>query len=134
MFHLRLIKALSYAGEIKATAKNPDVFTEDEAIAERAVASGFFKLVGGAKEETGAAAERAEGAHLDKGQLETMKMDDLKRLAADMGIDAKPYKSKAALVEAIAAAEVEPGPEAEENEAHFGEGDGSPTMIELQKE
>lgn len=136
MFHLKLIKALSYSGEIKATAKNPDAYTEDEAIAKRAVASGYFKLVGEAKEENTEPGTQPEAVHLDKGQLETMKMDDLKRLAADMGIDQKPYKSKAALVEAIAAVEVEPGPETDEdgNEADFEEGDSSPTMIELQKE
>ena len=29
MYHLRLIKALSYTGLVSATQKNPDTFTED---------------------------------------------------------------------------------------------------------
>ena len=40
MYHLRLIKALSYTGLVSATQKNPDTFTEDKAIADDAVASG----------------------------------------------------------------------------------------------
>ena len=49
MYHLKLCKGLSYYGmdgALKATRKQPDVLTEDKAIADAAVASGFFKLVG----------------------------------------------------------------------------------------
>lgn len=44
MYHLKLIKALSYSGIVTATQKRPDVFTEDKAIADKAVATGYFKL------------------------------------------------------------------------------------------
>lgn len=136
MFHLRLIKGLSYSGEITATKHVPDAYTEDEAIAKKAVASGYFKLVEETDEDGSKAPEGGEKAHLDKEQLESMKMDDLKKLATDMGIDTKALKSKAALAEAIAAVEVEPGQETDEdgNEADFDEEGGSPTMIELQQE
>ena len=49
MYHLKLCKGLSYygmGGALKATRQQPDVLTEDKAIADAAVASGFFKLVG----------------------------------------------------------------------------------------
>lgn len=44
MYHLKLIKALSYSGIVTATQKRPDVFTEDKAIADKAVATGYFKI------------------------------------------------------------------------------------------
>ena len=42
MYHLRLIKALSYDGAVSATREHPDTYTEVEAIAQEAVASGYF--------------------------------------------------------------------------------------------
>lgn len=46
MYHLRLNKALSYeGGAIKATREHPDVYTDDEAAAIAAVASGYFDLI-----------------------------------------------------------------------------------------
>ena len=105
MYHLRLIKALSYTGLVSATQKNPDTFTEDKAIADDAVASGYFTLIEDEAEE-----EQQEAKyHLDKAQLDEMKFNDLKKLAADMGIDITGIKKKADLVDAIAAVEVEPG-------------------------
>lgn len=126
MYHLRLIKGLSYTGVVEATKNEPDVFTEDRATADIAVASGYFKLVSEESPEQ----PTQQTAHLDRGQLEEMKFDDLKKLAADMGIDTAGLKKKADLVEAIAAEEVIPGPE-DENEVDYG--GGSPTMIELQQ-
>ena len=46
-YHLRLIKALSYSGIITATKKKPDVYVADKKIADAAVATGYFMLVGG---------------------------------------------------------------------------------------
>lgn len=126
MYHLRLCKALSYTGVVSATRKEPDVFTEDKAIADKAIASGYFQLVEEAKEMP----ETIKG-HFSKRQLEEMKVDELRQLAEDMGIDTSSLKKKAELVEAIAAEEVE-APAQDENEVDYGE--GSPTMIELQKE
>ena len=131
MYHLRLIKALSYTGLVSATQKNPDTFTEDKAIADGAVASGYFTLIEDEAEE-----EQQEAKyHLNKAQLDEMKFDDLKKLAAGMGIDLTGIKKKADLVDALAAVEVEPGePVDDENEVDYGEGAGSPTMIELQEQ
>lgn len=125
MYHLRLCKALSYTGVVSATREEPDVFTKDKAIADKAVASGYFELVNEDEEQP-----NTVKGHLDKAQLEDMKMDDLRSLAEDMGIDTSGFKKKAELVEAIAAEEVE-APAEDENEVDYGE--GSPTMIELQR-
>lgn len=126
MYHLRLCKALSYTGVVSATRKEPDVFTEDKAIADKAIASGYFQLVEEAEET-----QVTIKGHLDKRQLEEMKVDELRQLAEDMGIDTSSLKKKAELVKAIAAEEVEALAQ-DENEVDYGE--GSPTMIELQKE
>lgn len=103
MYHIRLAKALSYSGIVSATKKNPDVFVEDKATADAAVATGYFVHV----EERPSTAPIT--GHLDKGQLDSMKLADLKKLAEDMGIDTKGIKSKADFVAAIAAEEVEAG-------------------------
>lgn len=74
------------------------------------------------EEETAAPVEQQEeiipetsGEHLDPAQLEEMNYNDLKKLAADMGV--KPEgKTKADYIAAIAAAEVEPGEEDSEDE------------------
>lgn len=131
-YHLKLTKALSYCGVVKATKKNPDVFVEDKAAADAAVASGYFKLleiVENMKDES-----PAQVSHLDQSQFEKMKVDDLKKLATDMEIDTTGFKKKADYIEAIVAVEVTPGPEndEEDNEADFGE--SSPTMVELQEQ
>lgn len=133
MYHLKLIKGLSYTGIVKATQKKPDVFVEDKAIADAAIATGYFKLL--KNKETPAQEAPVQTAHLDTAQLEEMKVDDLKKLAADMGIDTTGFKRKADYVEAISAVEVTPGPETDgedENEVDYGE--GSPTMIDLQEQ
>lgn len=44
-YHLRLIKGLSFHGVVSATIKNPDVFTDNKYIADKAVSSGYFVLV-----------------------------------------------------------------------------------------
>ena len=44
--------------------------------------------------------------HLDRVQLETMKLDDLKKLASDMGIDVKNLK-KAEIIDLVVQIEVE---------------------------
>lgn len=129
MYHLKLIKALSYTGIVKATRKNPDIFVEDKATADAAVATGYFKLVEGVSDGEA----ETQTAHLDREQLEGMKFDDLKRMATDMGIDIKGLKSKNDIVEAIVAVEVVLGPEVDEEENEVDYGEGSPTMIELQE-
>ena len=53
-------------------------------------------------------------AHLDPNQLQDMTVAELKKLAADMGIETKQLKTKDELVEAICAEDVVPGDESTE--------------------
>lgn len=53
----------------------------------------------------------SETATLDSDQLRSMTVANLKKLATDMGIDTKQFKTKDALIEAICAEEVIPGDE-----------------------
>lgn len=133
MYHLKLVKGLSYNGVVSASQKNPDVYILDKAIANQAVATGYFKLVSGEIERVQlSSAQDVKSGNLDTTQLENMKLEDLKRLAADIGLDPSAYKKKADLIEAISSVEVTPA--SEENEVDYGEDTGSPTMIDLQKE
>lgn len=141
MYHLKLVKSLSFTGVVTATKKNPDVFTEDKAIADAAVATGYFGLVEETDGEGSTGAGEQITGHLDKEQLESMEYNDLKKLAADLGVDTKVVKKKADLIEAVAAIEVsvpkqEETPGSEENEVDYGEtdGEGSPTMVSLQEQ
>ena len=53
----------------------------------------------------------SETAHLDPDQLQSMTVAELKKLAADMGIETKQLKTKDALIQAICAEDVVPGDE-----------------------
>ena len=53
----------------------------------------------------------SEAAYLDPDQLHDMTVANLKKLAADMGIDTKQLKTKDALIQAICAEGVVPGNE-----------------------
>ena len=118
MYHLRLKKALSYDGIISATAKKPDVYTEEKAVADAAVASGYFSLIADAEPEV-----PPEG----NGETITMSLDyealakqtkaELIAYAQANGIDLDGLKTKDDILEAISAAN-----------------GGSYTMMELQRE
>jgi hypothetical protein len=72
-YHLKLQKGLSYCGVVSATKQKPDVFTEDGAVADAAVATGYFVLVG--TEETGKS-EKAGKAKSGKSKTEEPQADD----------------------------------------------------------
>ena len=102
MYHLRLIKGLSYYGRVAATRQSPDVFVEDKAKADAAVASGYFELLAQAP-------PGPEFGHFDVASLESWKLEELKKLAADLGAEVQGLKSKAEYIAAIAAVEIAPG-------------------------
>ncbi len=108
MYHLKLCRGLSYcnaSGTVKATRQKPDIYIEDKATANAAVASGFFSLIGEEDAPTFPPPGEVVG-HLDRAQLEGMTIPDLKKLAGDMSVDIKGLKDKAAIIEAIVAVEV----------------------------
>lgn len=117
MYHVKLVKAHSYTGIISATKENPDVFAEDRAIAEAAVATGYFELVGKVEQRPG---QGIRTESLDREQLEKMKREELKKLAEELEIDTDGFKKNSDYVDAIVAAEVTTETE---NEADFGEGE-----------
>lgn len=121
MYHLRLCKALSYTGVVSATKKEPDVFTEDKAIAYMAVASGYFQLVESGKQD-GAGLQEVEAPaeeenEVDYEGLSDMTKAELTAYAAEHGISLEGCNTKADMLSAISAAN-----------------GGSYTMIDLQKE
>lgn len=104
-------------------------FMCDEAQAERLVRLGVAAYVTGKAPEVpqdpdadtdpgNQEPEKATG-HLDAAELESWDYNQLKKLAADMGVTPK-GKKKADLIAAITAAEVTPG-----NDTDHDEGDGS---------
>lgn len=111
-YHLRLSKGLSYHGVVSATKQRPDVYTDSKAVADRAVASGYFRLI--QHGETPKPEPAAQTATLDAEQLSGMSASELRRLATEMGIETKGL-GKPELVKAIAAVEVTPGAETDED-------------------
>ena len=112
-YHLKLKKALSYNGVVSATRKNPDVYTEDKATAEAAVATGYFDLVEYIEDDPNPADHVADTGEMVKGHLDAeqlikdYKLDELKDLAAKLGITTPGLRTKEDYAKAIAAVEVE---------------------------
>lgn len=103
-YRIMLTKGLSYigfGGKVKANKTNPIATVEDKAIADAAVASGYFKLIEEADEAP------LVTCNLDADQLRELKLDDLKALATQMGIDTKGMKAKNDYIKAITAQEAE---------------------------
>ena len=121
-YHLRLVKGLSYCGVVKATKKRPDVFLEDKATADKAVATGYFRLVEDGEETTVQPPEPEKGKTLDE-----MTVPELETYAAYKGVSLKGISKKADI---IAKLKEELGAEETENEVDYG----SPTMTELQEQ
>lgn len=139
MKHLRLIQGRSYAtldGKIKASEQKPDFYTEDEAIAAFAVASGYFKLIedegdtsSNDGEGTGEAAAKSATSSLGYGDktLQEMSKSELETYAAYSDVDIKGMKTKSEII-----AKLKESIEGLEDDTVVNY--GSPTMTELQKE
>jgi len=112
MYHIRLCKALSYSGIVSATREKPDVFTDDKATAEQALASGYFELVSGVPAYGGKT-------------LDEMNVAELETFATYKGVSLKGVKKR---TEIIAKLRAELPAEELEGEIEYG----SPTMVELE--
>ena len=123
MYHLKLIKALSYIGVVSATKEHPDVYTDDEVTARAAVASGYFALVGQTEPETPAQPEPAYSGKT----LAEMTVAEIETFATYNGVSLKGLRSKAKMIERLTE---ELGASAVAGELTYG----SPTMTELQEE
>ena len=129
MVHIRLIKGRSYTGDINATSTKPDVYVDDEAIANRAVASGFFKIITSETPESPivkADEESTPGGYGGK-PLDEMNKSELETFATYRDVNIKGCKSKADIIDKLR--EVL-DPSELEGEIWYG----SPTIQELQKE
>lgn len=120
MYHLRLIKALSYIGVIKAEKNNPDVYTEDKDIAEKAIATGYFKMI-----DDEASDDIKEVSENPEKTLEKMNISELETFAAYNNISLKGITKKADIINKLKA-ELDIK---ETNSIDYG----SLTMTELQK-
>lgn len=128
MYHLRLIKALSYDGAVSATREHPDTYTEDEAIAQAAVASGYFELVdGGAAPEEPESSEAVTVPAYSGKTLDEMTVPEIETFATYRGVSLKGCKTRAAKVAKLVE---ELGEEITHGELEYG----SPTIVELQTE
>lgn len=114
MYHLRLVKGLSYSGAVSATKDHPDVFVEDEKKYQRAMKSGYFEEIADAPVDT---AEPKSGREEDKFPAEDEEPERLADTLADMnttelrayaslnGIDTSGLKKKEEILNAIKEAE-----------------------------
>lgn len=121
-YHLKLVKALSYCGVVKATQQHPDVFVEDKATADEAVATGYFNLLEGDEETPEDGDDKEQGK-----KLEEMTVPELETFATYKGVSLKGITKKADI---IAKLREELGDEETENEVDYG----SPTMLGLQEQ
>lgn len=121
-YHLKLVKALSYCGVVKATQQHPDVFVEDKATADEAVATGYFNRLEGDEETPEDGDDKEQGK-----KLEEMTVPELETFATYKGVSLKGITKKADI---IAKLREELGDEETENEVDYG----SPTMLGLQEQ
>lgn len=114
MYHLRLVKGLSYSGAVSATKDHPDVFVEDEKKYQRAMKSGYFEEIIDAdatrknldtEARSGAEADRENKTDESSDVLEGMSSAELKAYASLNGIDIAGLKKKEEVLEAIKSAE-----------------------------
>lgn len=142
-YHLKLAKGLSYCGIVTATKAKPDVYVDDKAIADKAVATGYFKLV----EDGDTGSENAGGEtsgddipdgivgdddededHSTDGKtIDKMTVPELETFATYKGVSLKGIRGKDNI---IAKLREELGEEAISGIIEYG----SPTMVELQDE
>ena len=99
-------------------------FECEDTQAEHFVSAGVAEYVGGVIEADVADEQEVTG-HLAKSQLEEMTIQQLQNLAGDLGVDVTGCKKKADYVDAIAAAEVNAGGLADDEDT---DGDALPDL------
>ena len=99
-------------------------FECEDTQAEHFVSAGVAEYVGGVIEADVADEQEVTG-HLAKSQLEEMTIQQLQNLAGDLGVDVTGRKKKADYVDAIAAAEVNAGGMADDEDT---DGDALPDL------
>lgn len=132
MHTLKLIKSLSYTGVVSATKEHPIVCVEDEATAQKAVASGYFELIS-EEPAAGDTENEPENTIPDKTfeeSLEELNKSELETLATYHGIALTGLKTKSDYIGAIVASTADKTEAERLDMLNYG----SPTMTELQSE
>lgn len=115
MARLRLIKARSYNGLVRATANAPFVDVDTDKDAQTLIATGYFEVCGKSVPSAGSP-EVEDGGSPDYDALSAMTKAELMAYAESNSINIEDCKTKADILEAISVAN-----------------GGSRTMIELQQ-
>ncbi len=114
MYHIRLIKGMSYNGAVAATRRHPDVFTEDKGEYASAMKSGYFADLTGtgkAEEQGWDSPDKEDPNEADKEEPDVrdsfsdMSVDELKSYAEANGISLAGAKKKAEILGVIREAE-----------------------------
>lgn len=133
-YHIKLKKALSYSGIVKATKDKPDVYVDDKETADKAIASGYFELVADDGEDTGDDIPDGITGDCDDGEddadgktIDKMTVAELETFAAYKNVSLKGITGKKNIIEKL---REELGDEAISGIIEYG----SPTVVELQNE
>lgn len=112
MYHLRLIKGLSYSGAVSASKEHPDVFTDSEEKYSRAMESGYFEDLSDDGVDADVAASDTvdeyvedEDVSYSEEKFSDMSVDNLKNYAVLNGIDLGSAKRKDEIIKKIEEAE-----------------------------
>lgn len=114
MYHIKLIKGMSYSGAVTATRITPDVFIENEAEYVSAMKSGYFVDLTGAAEKAESGKENPAEEFVkelgkenlaDVDSFSDMNVDELRAYAELNGISLAGAKKKADILNAIHEAE-----------------------------
>lgn len=116
MARLRLIKARSYNGLVRATANAPFVDVDTDKDAQALVATGYFEVCGKSVPSAGSSEVEDGGSSPDYDALSAMTKAELTAYAESNSINIEDCKTKADILEAISVAN-----------------GGSRTMMELQQ-
>lgn len=100
-YHLKLVKGLSYHGVIFATVKNPDVYTDDKAIADKAVSSGYFVLENDVNDDSIFDTKELTAADENIEDISCLTIRELKTYAKEHNIDVSHCENRADYVNAI---------------------------------
>lgn len=110
MYHLRLMKGLSYSGAVSATKDHPDVYVEDEKRYQAAMKSGYFEEISCTETVDDTDVDPSESQECTEKEasgdsLDDMSQTELKAYASLNGIDITGLKKKEDIVKAIRNAE-----------------------------
>ncbi len=109
MTNLKLIKARSYTGSVKATAKHPYVNVETDEEAQALIGTGYFELCSSspaleATPDAGGKVPDAGSETPDYEALSKMSKVELTEFAEKNGVDIEGCKTKDDILQAISAA------------------------------